>query len=152
MRLLSSNSPIPHVTAHTPSVCLRLVSPVILSCMIGALIMATSGCITTHTEITTAALKIEVDTADQIWLYGESYPIDRLPAALKRRRIPFKQSLLIHTPEGDNRALYVRLSSLLRSAGYTRFFFVGDPQAEASVVTPKRVITPKPATNKRLPR
>ena len=99
-----------------------------------------------------ATLRLEVDTADQIWLDGEPYAIRRLPAALKRRRIPRKQPLLIHTPDGDNRALYVRMSSVLRRAGYTRFFFIGDTQAEARIVTPKRGGKSRPVTRKRFSR
>ena len=143
LRLLFSN---------TPRGCFRFFAPAILSCLIGTLVMATSGCMTTSAEVTTAALKIEVDTADKLWLDGESYTIDRFPAALKRHGIPLKQPLLIHTPEGDNRTLYVRVSSVLRRAGYTRFFFVGDPQAEASVGTPKRAVTPRPVTKSRFSR
>lgn len=139
--------------SNTPPACRRFLFLGVLLCLSGALGQLASGCVTARTETTTtAALKLEVDTADQIWLDGESYAINRLPAALKRLRIPLKQPLLIHTPDGDNRALYVRVSSVLRSAGYTRFFFIGDPKAEASIIAPKHAITPRPVIKKRFSR
>lgn len=152
MRLIALNSTILHVAVHTSRARHWFFFPVVLSCLAGAFLIVASGCATTHTERSNAPLKLEVDTAAQIWLDGEPYAINRLPAALKRHRIPLKQPLLIHTPEGDNRALYVRVSSVLRSAGYTRFFFVGDPQAEASIVTSKPVVTPRSVTPKRFSR
>ncbi len=109
--------------------------------------MAAIGCATVSaTASPTAALELEVDAAHRVWLGDDAYAIRDLPAALRKRRVPLRQSLRIHTADSGNRALLVRLSSALRSAGYTRFAFVGDPHSEALVVDPNRPKGGRPKT------
>ena len=121
--------------------------PVLRVLLLGCGMMAAIGCATVSaTASPTAALELEVDAANQVWLGDDSYAIRDLPAALRKRRVPPGQSLRIHTADSGNRALLVRLSSVLRSAGYTRFAFVGDPHAEALVVDPNRTQGGQPKT------
>ena len=122
---------------------LPLLRAVLLCCSL----IATIGCATVPaTASPTAALELEVDAAGRVWLGDDAYAIRDLPAALRKRRVPPRQSLRIHTADSGNRALLVRLSSVLRSAGYTRFAFVGDPHAEALVVDPNRPQGGQPKT------
>lgn len=114
-------------------------------------VMLAAGCATTSaTGGSSAALELRIDPADRVWLGDESYTIHDLPAALRRYRVPLKQPLRIHTPDSDNRALFTRLSSALRSAGYSRFVFVSAPHAEAHVVDPHRPKSGRPTTPRRV--
>ncbi|MBM4162930.1 MAG: hypothetical protein FJ222_00560 [Lentisphaerae bacterium] len=82
---------------------------------------------------TLADLALYTDAADQVWFNGRPYPVERLAAALKAMRVPFNQPIRINIPDSKKRDLFVRVSSALRTAGFSRFFFVSEQQAVSRV-------------------
>jgi hypothetical protein len=82
---------------------------------------------------TLADLALYTDAADQVWFNGRPYPVERLATALKAMRVPFNQPIRINIPDSKKRDLFVRVSSALRTAGFSRFFFVNEQQAVSRV-------------------
>ncbi|GEM_PF-1389202 len=108
---------------------------------VGLLVMlaALSGCATSRpTAADTADLVVYADAEGQLWFNGRAYPADRLGAALKAVRVPSNQPIRINIPDPRNRKLFVGVASALRSAGYSRIFFVSEQHAESAVTEPGR--------------
>ena len=112
-----------------------------------AALAALAGCVTTQppaaNRATLADLALYTDASDQVWFNGKPYPVDRLAAALKAMRVPSNQPIRINIPDSKKRELFVRVSSALRTAGFSRFFFVSEQHAESHVKEPG--IPDKPA-------
>ncbi len=107
---------------------------------IGVLVLgAMAGCATVSQEsVELADVVVVVDASRQVWFNGDAYAIPDLPAALKAVRVARNQPIRIQFPNRKDKDLFVQLSSVLRTAGFTRFFFVSDQHAEAAVSDPGR--------------
>ncbi len=109
---------------------------------IGMLVLGTvAGCATVGQEsVELADVVIVVDAGRQVWFNGDAYAIPDLPAALEAVRVARNQPIRIQFPNRKDRELFVQISSALRTAGFTRFFFVSDQYAEAAVSEPGKPV------------
>jgi biopolymer transport protein ExbD len=106
-----------------------------------AALAALAGCATTRTippadRTAPADLALYTDASDRVWFNGKPYPVERLAAALRATGVPSNQPIRINIPDSRKRDLFVRVSAALRTAGFSRFFFVSEQHAESRVKTP----------------
>ncbi|NLL84397.1 MAG: hypothetical protein GX230_09185 [Lentisphaerae bacterium] len=140
MILPVNSRPTPH--AAKPPHTLRLLAgliaiiPLLLFC----------GCTTGSTLSPHAVVNIEITESGLALLNNESYPLNDLTHALRKLGVPRQQSLLIHIHNNHDRAKLVKISAMLRQAGYSRFIFAGEQHAESKVVNPRQTRQPPPSS------
>jgi len=104
-----------------------------------AALVAGAGCATRQSESgAQGSVVLHADAEGKIWFNGDPYPVNRVAAALQAARVASNQAIRIHIPDRRDRARIVRITSAMRTAGFSRFFFVSEQHADSSVVGPGR--------------